>query len=322
MGHNPGERHTINPRSNVAGNTPDKSSKQTSTLGSLWNDVTGGVQKALKNINIGDPSQSRLFNAGLRKGAEQPKRATKSVAKFANEDWRVRLSIPRGTGKFYWDDTNALLAPLRGTNGVIFPYTPQIILSHTAVYAAQSPTHSNFAQHFYGNSTTDAITITGDFTAQNQDDAAYVIAVNTFFKSATKMFFGRDSDRGTPPPILRLNGYGEHTFDDVPVVITSFTSDLGSDVDYMNAWVKTQSETEILRGNSRPDGQGAKNVAIGTRSRSFTSPTRVPTKSTLTITLQPLYSRDQMKGFSLDDYAAGRLLNSPFNQRGNKGGFI
>jgi hypothetical protein len=45
--------------------------------------------------------------------------------------------------------------------------------------------------------------------------------------------------------------------------------------------------------------------------------TRLPTLSTIQVQLQPIYSRTAIKGFNLDDFANGDML-----QNSNRGGFI
>jgi len=260
-----------------------------------------------------NPSDNRASNSGIPKGGERSS-ASFQPAKFENEDWRVRLSVPQGNPYFYNDPSNTVLSPLRATSGLIWPYTPQVMLSHSAAYASTQPAHSNYAQFFYGSSSVDMVQVTGEFTAQNQLEASYIVAAVTFLRSVTKMFYGNDPNAGTPPPVLRLNGYGDHIFKDVPVVVTTFNADFGGDVDYINAFVTSsgsQQETQIV-GNTRADGSGAD--VTETRRPSVERPTRVPTRTAITVGLQPLYSRKQMRAFGLSDFAAGRLID--------KGGFI
>jgi hypothetical protein len=113
----------------------------------------------------------------------------------APKDWRVRISLAPGAKYFYGDDSNKLLAPLRATDGVIFPYTPTISVSYNAKYDTQSLTHSNYAAHTYAGSSVDGVSITAEFTAQDVNEANYMLAVIHFFRSATKMFYGQDSQR-------------------------------------------------------------------------------------------------------------------------------
>lgn len=191
----------------------------------------------------------------------------------ANTDWRVRLSIPP-TSEY---QGSALLNPLKETNGLIWPYTPTVTISHSANYNGLSPVHSNYAFQLYQNSTIDAMTISGEFTVENSLEAEYWVAALHYLKSVTKMAYGDSANRGNPPPVVRLNGYGDYVFKDVPVVITNFTTNMDADVDYIEA-------------PNSPNG------------------TWVPTRSTITVTCIPAYSRDTVNRFNLNDFVSGNYI--------------
>ena len=251
--------------------------------------------------------------------------APKFVYPDAGTDWRVRISLAPNSNYFYNDSKNALLKPLiteiSGTGGggdngvtsilggaigqtfglagakrvgVVFPYAPQVSVTHTATYEEQKLIHNNYSQHFYQNSSVGAITINGDFTVQNVNEGQYLLACIYFFRSITKMFFGADVSpaAGNPPPIVYLNGYGQYYLPNVPCVVTSFQHTMPSEVDYMDI----------------PEpGLNAYNPQL-TNAR--LNSTRLPTSSTLVVTLQPVYSRvAQSQGFSLSDFANGALIN-------------
>ena len=193
-------------------------------------------------------------------------------------DWRVSISIPDVIL-----DNGDILAPLRESSGssafntgnrMIFPFNPTVLLSHSANYSQIQPTHTNYPYNAYENSQVDAITITGEFYQENENDAKYWIACLHFLRSATKMFYGNSSPLGNPPVVCRLNGYGKHILNNMPVVITNFTTDLPVDVDYIQCTV-----------NGLPN--------------------YVPTQSSITVTLQPQYARRSQSGFSLNQYASG-----------------
>jgi hypothetical protein len=73
------------------------------------------------------------------------------------------------------------------------------------------------------------------FTAQDTGEANYLLAVITFFKSVTKMFYGQDAERGAPPPLVYLSGLGEYQFNEHPCVVSQFNYNLPSDADYIRA---------------------------------------------------------------------------------------
>lgn len=189
-------------------------------------------------------------------------------------DWRVRLSVP---GNF----TNSpLLTPLQETNGFVFPFTPTINVSHSASYRTQSPVHSNYPYLAYENSAVDAFTIAGEFLIENPEEGRYWIAAVHYFRSVTKMAYGKTSAKGSPPPVVLLNGYGDYVFKNVPVVVQGFTFDLPSDVDY----IKVED--------------------VGTNG------SWVPTRSLLSVSLHPLYSRRSVSQFSLDAFVRGDYVQN------------
>ena len=254
----------------------------------------------------------------------------------ASDDWRVRISLADKSTIFYKDNgpnPNPLMAPLKDTNGVIFPYTPSITVTHAANYTPATPTHSNYAQQFYNNSEVQDITISGEFTVQGVDEGKYLLAAIYFFRSATKMFFGSGANAGNPPPIIFLDGYGSHYFPHVPCVISAFTHTLPNEVDYIEIPVTTATLTTTTTALDTPpqtsvvntlDNQGMQYIpnmgrdasvtnAIANKTttsiKSVNSTTRVPVSSTISITLKPVYSRKNLHDrFNLDDFAAGRLI--------------
>lgn len=264
-----------------------------------------------------------------------------SGAGASDDDWRVRISLADKATIFYkatGANPNNLMAPLVETNGVIFPYTPSIQVSHVANYSPTTPVHSNYSQQFYTNSEVSDITIGGEFTVQGIDEGKYLLAVIYFFRSATKMFFGSGANAGNPPPIVFLDGYGSHYFPHVPCVITNFTHTMPNEVDYIQIPVTTTTLTESTVTPSTPmsvvnDSQGplyapnmgrdatATNKAANTTKteyKSVTTSTRVPAVSTISITLKPIYSRKNLHdNFNLDAFAAGRLI-----QTATTGGFL
>lgn len=217
--------------------------------------------------------------------ADQPARSN---------DWKVRISLAPSLNWF----TSGIMRPLAEYHGVIFPYTPEITISHLANYTPMRFTHSNYAQAAYENSEIASIQISGDFTAQTKYEADYVLACIYFFRSVTKMFFGQDTGTvkaGNPPPLVYLNGYGESIFKNTPCVVSQFQHTMPGDVDYI--------ETASL-GQSTDDG-------FLTVDQSGTS-TRIPITTKLTVVLTPIYSKLNISGFNLEDFAQGRLISRGF----------
>ena len=234
-----------------------------------------------------DPKTARLIAAGLGKFADNPlfNPISRNQVQFQGDQTedRVRISDPSGV---FISSANPILRPLvQSDNQVIFPYTPSITVNHTANYDESQLTHSNYSYQFYQNSPTATISITGTFTAKDKASADYVVAVQHFFRSVTKMFYGQDSEAGVPPPVLRLDGHGDYQFSSVPVVVTSFSASLPTDVDYITS----------------------------------SSNTKVPVMQDFSLELKPVYSRRSISNdFSLREFAAGRLLGA----KNGRGGFI
>lgn len=250
----------------------------------------------------------------------------------ARQDWRVRLSLSPGAKYLYnatEESKRGILSPLAATDGVIFPYTPQVTVNYNAKYEATPVTHSNYLIQQYNSSSVDNIQIVGVFTAQDTREANYLLAVIHFFRSVTKMFYGQDQavKPGTPPPLCYLFGFGAFQFDAHPLAITNFTYSLPDDVDYIKANISYGNPGVNRQGNQTPNNTnnsvlnrlanrimpgGLKPPAkfVNTSTGTFTGePTYVPTKITLTINAVPVISRNQISNeFSLEKYATGELL--------------
>ena len=302
--------------------SPSSSSSVTGQIaGAFKSSVLGsvGLSQASNRQNVAD-----MFQYSQRAAGMTPKPVL--IYPNASNDWRVRVTLAPGSNYFYNDPNNTLLSPLvtelggGSTNpiasnvsnifglggagarrvGVIFPYTPQLQVTHTANYSPQKLTHNNYTQYFYDNSEVQAISINADFTVQNVNEGQYLLACIYFFRSVTKMFFGQDPDgmAGNPPPMVYLNGYGQYYLPNVPCVVTSFSHTMPADVDYMDI-----PEPGMTAGAKAYNPQ-------------FTNPrlnsTRLPTTSSITLSLQPVYSRTaQTKSFSLNDFASGALIGFP-----------
>lgn len=254
-----------------------------------------------------DNFKSLIRGKNLLKGVSgllQKSTATATIASSPEEkDWRLRLSVPN-LETFL---NSKLLEPLKITNNsLIFPFTPTVILSNSANYNAVNPVHSNYTYYNYVNSQADQIVVTGDFIVENQNDGRYWISMLHYLRSITKMFYGGDEYKGSPPPIVRLNAYGDYVFNNVPVVVSNFTVDLQSDVDYIavNFSVPDESLPEV-----RIEIEDIiENTPAATASQDKSAVNWVPTRSTVNITLLPIYSRSTVEQFSLKDFVDGKYV--------------
>ena len=240
-------------------------------------DVRASVEPVLEPFRFA----SNLRSINLKSiGKDIKKAAIAEWSSGTDSDWRVRLSVPSTMSG------SSLLFPLLNTkNSMTFPLTPSVIISHSANYNSLQPVHTNYPFQVYENSSTDDMTITGEFPVENEEDAKYWIACVHYLRSVTKMDYGGN---GGPPPVVRLNGYGDYIFNNVPVVISNFTIDLPVDVDYIACRLATS------------DGFSFLNTSSGTN--------WVPTLSQITVTCKPTYSRRQVSQFDLNSFVNGQYV--------------
>jgi hypothetical protein len=172
------------------------------------------------------------------------------------------------------------------------------------------------------------------------------LAVIHFFRSVTKMFYGQDKERGTPPPIVYLTGYGEYQFQQHPCLVSNFSYNLPNGVDYirtqsvnLNNRLDRQSAadkgatlgqllgglglqpqldrintlTNLLTGKKLGTNTGGQSDLAINVVNNTTQSTYVPTKMEIQVSLLPLQSRKQIsQEFSLRDFASGSLLKKGF----------
>lgn len=258
-------------------------------------------------------------------------------------DWRVRLRLaPNATYLYKSPGLNSagIMEPLRQTDGVVFPYTPQIDIQYSAEYTPYDLVHTNYRGYFYKGSRVGEVVLNADFTAQDSNEADYLLAVIHFFRSCTKMFYGQDKQRGTPPPLVFLSGLGTFQFNEHPCVISQFNYNLPKDVDYIRSRGRQSTSSGVTQGGnglmfrrtlasstapsyslssiwSRLTGanlpQGGMNIPPAPPNLGLNTPSYVPTKMSMSLTLLPMPTRSQIsQQFSLEKYANGNLLRGGF----------
>ena len=271
------------------------------------------------------------LNSSILKGLEYYSRQQQNIEDLGKgKDWRVKIALGEGSDKLYNSGNAGILLPLRDTDGVVFPYTPTIQVNYTANYNSTDLTHSNMRANFYQGSKIEDIQITGTFTAQSTEEADYMLAAIHFFKATTKMFYGQDPNKGTPPPLVFLTGFGDNQFANHPCAVTMFNYVTPSDVDYIrtsgaNSNISLAGRRASINGQSSLLGRlfalFGQGVRRGAESPGFQPVSRalenvrnsyVPTKIDLALTLYPMQSRArQTNEFSLKNWGSGEL-----NKRG------
>jgi len=279
--------------------------------------------------NAANSATAALTNQARAQQSVRELRNTKAQA----SDWRVRLRLAPNSNYLYNSPQPGILSALKLTDGVIFPYTPSIDTAYKANYDAYDLTHSNYRGYFYKSSHVDAVNIRAQFTAQDTKEADYLLAVIHFFRSCTKMFYGQDAQRGSPPPLVYLNGYGDYQFNEHPCVVSQFNYTLPPDVDYIRAQSTLQNNTNRLNSRLRNplannplaysvnrllnsnlvQGALTNSPVATTNNLASSTPTYVPTKMEISITLFPIQSRSQVSNnFSVKEFANGNLLKGGY----------
>lgn len=220
-------------------------------------------------------SNTRSF---VPKGARPADPAAAQAQWSEAKDLRVKLRVPNEylTGKAAGPSNI-----LQKNGGILFPYTPQISMENTANYSAQNPLHSNYPLYFYKNSSISPINVTAKFTVQNEFEGAVLLSIIHMLRALTKMKFGNDPDAGAPPPVCRFDAYGDYMMFNVPVSIASWRHELPDGVDYISVGRKGSPTTY---GHSM-----------------------VPTMSTISLTLNPMYSRREMLEYNTKNWLSGSL---------------
>lgn len=196
------------------------------------------------------------------------------------KDLRVKLRVP--------DEYIAPGSPSAGPSdiiykngGILFPYTPSVNYDNRAEYTDQAPTHSNYRQYFYKNSSVGPISVTGKFTVQNEFEGAVLLGTLHLLRSLTKMRFGDDGLAGSPPPVCRFDGYGDFMLYNVPVAVASWRHDIPEGVDFIAV--------------GRPGSSSKYGHSL------------VPVISTINIELNVMYSRREMLAHNVPDWLSGNL---------------
>jgi hypothetical protein len=241
--------------------------------------IGAGIAEARAGITAAAGKANDAVSAArakaIPKGGElMQQTATTKVLAVNDQDWRVRISSD------LLQDTSTIFKPLEKTSGVAWPFVPRVTIGYKANYTPMEPVHSNYPFQAYKNSAVDDIQISGEFSVQTEDDARYWIAATHFLKTSTKMFYGTGSGglQGNPPVICRLNGYGSFIFNNVPVVVKSYSVEMPEDVNYINVSINDSNQW-------------------------------VPAVSTISVTVAPVYSREKLRSFSIQDFANGGALS-------------
>ena len=293
----PKQGTSANGQSSSSSNAPSFISSIKSGATDIAQDIYSGVGEFAENLASNFRGKN-LPGKATEFGVDSAGTAFWGYGDLEGKDWRVSLSMP-SSASF---KNSKLLKPLSHTGDrMVFPYTPTIILSHTANYNQVQPIHNNYPFFAYQNSSVDQLVITGQFYNQNSIEAQYWIACLHYLRSVTKMDYGTGPNAGTPPPIVKLNGYGDYVFKDTPVIITNFTVDMPTEVDYIATGI---SQTGSNFNEPRPGPIGQNDATIQQQAEDGKI-TWAPAESQFTVTCQPIYSRDKVEKFNYKSFVNG-----------------
>ena len=279
---------------------------------------------------------NRLARAGLPIGGifntkQQTSLQSNVGSPSATSDWGVRISVSDAVYNDLMAGAPIFPESFQKFKGLRFPVTPFINMSHTAAYDGRSVVHNNYPYYAYQNSQVDQMTIAGAFPVQTQKDGQNWIASLHFLRTVTKMYYGGVKNQGNPPPVCKLNGYGDYIYKDVPIVITNFTVELREQVDYIGVNVRNGDSRSALEESIVAPGTGqfgpanryadVEGISPGQRNAMTGSPTLatestgsvnyVPTDSLISVTVVPVYSRNKISRlFNLKDFASGDLTKN------------
>jgi hypothetical protein len=235
------------------------------------------------------PGESLMAAAGAVAGGRSalnsmPTKPTAAVAGFgSSQDMRVKLRVPPSYLVGPGAGPDGILTKL---GGILWPYTPQVSVSNAAAYAQNKVTHSNYQFYNYQSSSVGPISVSGKFTAQNEAEAAIILSVQHVLRALVKMKWGDDTNAGAPPPICRLDAFGDSQFKNIPCAVADFKIELPDGVDY---------------------------IAVGRASNLQSwGNTMVPTSCTISVTLNIMYSRQEMMSFSVDKWLQGALAGKGY----------
>jgi len=274
--------------------------------------------------------QSRLASAGLFPGGiagiSRKPLGSNAGTPGSTGDWAVKLTLASQTYNDLFGSSSLTSGLTSGENGMRFPTTPFINLQHTSNYNQIGLTHNNYPYQAYQNSQVQQITISGDFPVQDQASGLRWLSTVHFLRTITKMYYGGELNTGNPPPVARLNGYGDHVFNNVPCVVTDFTVEFRQNVDYISITVPSGgsaagprgvpgffTDADVTREAFR--GGGASQLTADPRQavEKGGSINKVPTDSLITLTVIPVYSRNKVSNqFNLKSFANGDLTNKGF----------
>lgn len=232
-------------------------------------------------------------------------------------DERVRLRPKGGITKFAKD--SPLLQPLLNTNGFMFPYRPIIETGGNVAYGTQELVHSiQDFNYFIRNSSTN-FSMSGQFSCEDNDTAAYTFACIHFLRSISKMHFGGFSSASSTSTSSVASSLS--SIASASSAITSATSLTGqsSGTTSSDSLVGAPPQVLILNGYGQ---YMFNNIPVLLRSFNLSFPDNIdyvkftvnsvdvwlPVVLTISLSLTAQVTPEEARNFNYNDFKNGTLL--------------
>lgn len=245
---------------------------------------------ALTEGEIDRRLQSLIAEAELMSQASERIETDETLSQ--SYDWRARLRPKKGGESLFYQKTTKgdsgdyLLKPIEESGGMVWQYTPNIMMQGQSNYSQAHYQGMNYQIPTFQNSTPPILPVAADFTANDIYEARYLLAIFTFLRICGKGTFGDAAvaagNYGRPPPVLLFEYMGDHMFNKVPVIVTSYNIQLMEEVDYVP-------------------------VKVGD------TVTHVPTRTNIMVNLETAYTPQKLRRkFNLDTLTSGESYKDGF----------
>jgi len=274
--------------------------------------------------------QSSPNGTGYPGGIPQAQLANNRPTAYSNDSdaqgRRVRLR-PKPDAALQIYGGSGLLQPLRSTNGVVWPYQPQISWEQSVDYSSIDMVHVNQEIMAYTKTPAAKFSISGSFSVQNNQEGIYALAAIHFMRTVTKMYFGTGQALGTPPPVLLFDAYGQYMFNQLPVIVTNFSVELPQDIDYVPVdlsfvptydnsqsqtnipgYSKVQITPQLLSQQTAYDAAYISSSMFQTSLQGTSGYIWLPAIFTLTASVTVQNTATRLRAFNLDQFRTGALM--------------
>lgn len=270
------------------------------------NDPTFAFEQVAAKLTPFDLSDvgAKAVTLGTAQPPSPPKapRGTKETDKTGMQTTLDLRSTNTGQGSSQNDQRYHALWPIFMTNGLVFPYNPAISENVQVNYESIDLTHTNESYYSYKNTSNVRITLSSSvWTCDTFDNAIYALAALHFFRTYSRMDFGRGRT-GRPPSPMWFSAYGNYAYHRVPVLFEKADWSFPNDVDYVGIPEPGSTEYRSRRLNLKRTSSGD-----STNNRYTWLPMKFEVSS---ISLLVQHTPRYWTNWNLDDYRSGAMLRT------------